>query len=298
MSCLGLIVAAVLLGDVALTHRASWRRSRTVLAWAGVAALLALAAALSPGRYELRKFVALCLMPAGLAWLGLLAFACGLWRRRLRGPAVAAAALWLLATAAGNAWVGSALIDGLQRPYARIDPLAQGRFDAVAVLGGGVEVRNDGRPDLTAAGERAVLGVLLWRAGRTPRLVASGPYEPIAGGGVTSNAAATAVLWEQLGVPPASIVLLQGPRTTTDEVAALAQLVAERGWRRVGLVTSAWHMRRAIRLCARRGLEVTPLPAEALRVPGPQLRWLVPQEVGFWRVQHACWEVLGSLAGR
>ncbi len=298
MVSLALIVAAVLLGNAALTRRAAWPRSRTALAWAGAAALLALAVALSPGRFELRKFVALCLMPAGLAWLGLLAFSCDLSRRRLRGFATVAAALWLLTTMAGNVWVGSALIAWLQRPYARIDPLAQGSFDAVAVLGGGVEVRNDGRPDLTAAGERVVLGVLLWRAGRTPRLVASGPYEPIAGGGVTSNAAATAVLWEQLGVPPASIVLLEGPRTTTDEIAAVANLVAERGWRRVGLVTSAWHMRRAMGLCASRGLDVTPLPAESLSAPEPQLRWLVPQEVGFWRVQHACWELLGSLAGR
>ncbi len=298
MTSLALIVAAVLLGSAALARRAAWPRSRTGLAWAGAAALLALAAALSPGRYELRKFVALCLMPAGLAWLGLLAFSCDLLRRRFRGPATVATALWLLTTMAGNAWVGSALIAWLQRPYARIDPLVQGPFDAVAVLGGGVEVRSDGRPDLTASGERAVLGVFLWRAGRTPRLVASGLYEPIAGGGMTSNAAATAALWEQLGVPAASIVLLEGPRTTTDEIAALARLVAERGWRRVGLVTSAWHMRRAMRLCARRGLEVTPLPADTLSAPEPQLRWLVPQEVGFWRVQHACWELLGSLAGR
>ena len=298
MISVALIVAAVLLGDAALTHRGAWPRTRVALAWAGAAGLVALAAALSPGRYELRKFVALCLMPTGLAWLGLLAFVCGLWRRRLRGPAAAAGALWLLVTLAGNAWVGSGLISWLQRPYVRIDPLDRGPFDAVAVLGGGVEVRNDGRPDLTAAGERPILGVLLWRAGRTSRLVASGPYESIAGGGVTSNAAATAVLWEQLGVPAASIDLLEGPRTTTDEIAAIATLVAERRWRKVGLVTSAWHMRRAMRLCARRGLDVTPLPAEALTAPELQLRWLVPQEVGFWRVQHACWELLGSLAGR
>ena len=298
MISVALIVAAVVLAGTAASRRAAGRRSLTVAAWAVAAALLVLAAALSPGRYELRKFVALCVMPAGLVWLGLLAFACALWRGRLRGPAATAAALFVLTTLAGNAWVGSGLIAWLQRPYARIDPLEQGSFDAVAVLGGGVEVRSDGRPDLTAAGERAILGALLWRAGRTPRLVASGPFEPIAGGRETSSAAATAVLWEQLGVTGSDIVLLEGPRTTTDEIAALARLVAERGWRRVGLVTSAWHMRRAMRLCARRGLEVTPLPAEALRAPGPQLRWLVPQEVGYWRVQHACWELLGSLAGR
>ena len=48
MISLALIVAAVLLGNAALTRRAA-------LAWAGAAALLVLAAALSPGRYELRS---------------------------------------------------------------------------------------------------------------------------------------------------------------------------------------------------------------------------------------------------
>jgi uncharacterized SAM-binding protein YcdF (DUF218 family) len=237
-------------------------------------------------------------MPAGLVWLGLLALARILAQRAARPLAVAALALWLLYTLAGNVWFGSVVQTWLQRGYGTLDPFGQGRFDAVLVLGGGVEVGDDGSPTLTAAGDRVVLAVRLYRAGRTPLLLTTGPYLLLPGGVAASSAAATALIWRQLGVPEQGIVLLEGPRTTTDEVLALKTAVAERGWRRVGLLTSAWHLPRAMRLCRRYGVEAVPLPADAVGTPPPRLRFLVPQQDGFQSVQTACWETLGALAGR
>jgi uncharacterized SAM-binding protein YcdF (DUF218 family) len=298
MVSLALIVLAVVLGRALVRRRAVWAQWQTVSGWLAVAALLVLAAALSPGDYELRKFVGACLMPAGLVWLGLLAFSRVLAQRVGRPFAGAALALWLLYTVAGNAWFGSAVLARLQRGYSALDPFDQGQFDAVLVLGGGVDARDDGKPMLTAAGDRVVLAVRLFRAGKTPKLVTSGPYLSLPGGGATSTAAATAALWRQLGVPEESIVLLEGPRTTTDEVLALKTAARERGWRRVGMLSSAWHLRRAMGLCRRYGVEVTPLPSDAVRLPQVRLRWLVPQDIGFFQVQAACWELLGALAGR
>jgi uncharacterized SAM-binding protein YcdF (DUF218 family) len=298
MASLAMIVLAVALGRALLRPSAAPARWRKILSWLAVAGLLLLAAALSPGDYELRKFVGACLMPAGLVWLGLLAFARVLAERVGRHFAGAALALWLLYTLAGNAWFGSAALMWLQRGYVGLDPFGQGQFDAVLVLGGGVDVAGDGRPMLTAAGDRVVLAVRLFRAGKTPLLVTSGPYVPLPGGGATSTAAATAAIWRQLGVPDENIALLEGPRTTSDEVLALKKAVPERGWRRVGVLTSAWHLRRAMRLCRRSGIEVTPLAADAVRLPQVRLRWLVPQDIGFFQVQAACWELLGALAGR
>lgn len=298
MASLALIVLAVALGRALLRLRAASAGWRKILGWLAVAVLLLLAAALSPGDFELRKFVGLCLMPAGLVWLGLLAFARVLAQRAGRPFAGAALALWLLYTVAGNAWFGSAVLARLQRGYSALDPFDQGQFDAVLVLGGGVDVSGDGRPMLSAVGDRVVLAVRLFRAGRTPLLVTSGPYLPLPGGGVASTPAATAAIWRQLGVPEENIGLLEGPRTTTDEILALRTAAAERGWRRVGLLSSAWHLRRAMGLCRRFGVEVTPVPSDAVRLPKAQLRWLVPQETGFYWVQAACWELLGAFAGR
>jgi uncharacterized SAM-binding protein YcdF (DUF218 family) len=291
-------VAAVAAGDALARRWAGWPRGRHVAGCVGVGILLALAGAFSPGTFELRKFVGLCMMPAGLVWLGLLSLARVLVARGLLRFAAAALALWALYTMAGNAWLGGVAAGWLQRPYSSIDPFAQGTFDAVLVLGGGVEVTDEGVPMLTAAGDRVVLAARLFRAGKTSLLATSGPFMPLPGGRWASDAAATAKLWTQLGVPPEDIVLLEGPRSTTDEVLALKRAVASHGWRRIGLLTSAWHLRRAMRLCARYGVEATPLPADSFDPPRMELRWIVPQQLGFWRVQVVFWEALGALAGR
>jgi uncharacterized SAM-binding protein YcdF (DUF218 family) len=298
MVAVGLIVVAVAIAAALLGSRARVARGLLVAGWLTIALLLAVAVALSPGAFELRKFVGLCLMPAGVVWLGLLAFARVLAGSGLRRFAAAALALWVAYTLAGNAWLGGAMAGWLQRGYRSIDPFRQGPFDAVLVLGGGVDVGDQGEPMLTAAGDRVVLAARLFRAGRTKLLVATGPVVALAGGRRASVAAATAAIWAQLGVPAEGIVVLEGPRSTTAEVLALEQAVAQRRWRRVGLLTSAWHLRRAMRLCARDGVEATPLPADFFDPPRPQLRWLVPQQLGFYEVQAVCWEMLGALAGR
>jgi uncharacterized SAM-binding protein YcdF (DUF218 family) len=298
MISLFLLVAAVVAAGTLLRRRARLSLRVATAAWLGVAALLVLAGALSPGQFELRKFVGLCLMPAGLVWLGLLALARVLARRGLGRFAVAVVALWALYTLAGNAWLGGLLAAFLQRGYASIDPFRQGRFDAVVVLGGGVDVSDEGKPMLTAAGDRVLLAVRLFRAGDVGLLVTTGPFAARAHGRPISDAAATATIWRQLGVPAERIVVLEGPRSTTAEVLAIRDAVARNGWSRVGVLTSAWHLRRAMRLCSRYGVHAYPLPADSFEPPAAQLRWLVPQQLGFWRVQVVCWEALGALAGR
>lgn len=298
MASVTLIVLAAMIGRLLLLRPPARPPWQTVVAWFGVAGLLALATLLSPGEFELRKFVGLCLMPAGLVWLGMLTFVRVLASRGLPRLAGAAGALWLLYTLAGNAWLGSAGLAWLQREFASVDPVAQGPFDAVVVLGGGVDVSDAGRPTLIAAGDRAVQAVRLYRTGTTELLVAAGPFVLLGNGTVTSGAAATGAIWRQLGVPEKSIVLLEGPRTTTDEVLALKTAVTEWGWRRVGVLTSAWHLRRAMSLCRRYAVEAVPLPADLVRMPRAQLRWVVPQEIGFQRVQTTCWEILGAFVGR
>ena len=298
MISLALIILAVVAAG-ALIRRRKGRSARLVAGgWIAVAACLALAAVFSPGSFELRKFVGLCLMPAGLVWLGLLALARGSAARHRRGFAAATLALWAALTLAGNAWVGGYLGEWLQRGYSSIDPFRQGTFDAVAVLGGGVEISDEGVPMLTAAGDRVVLAARLYRAGRAERLVTTGAFVLLPDGRSTSDAAGTARIWEELGVPRERIVLLEGPRSTTAEVLALKEAAGRHRWHRIGVLTSAWHLRRAMRLCARYGVGATPLPADSFEPPRPQLRWIVPQQLGFWRVQVVSWEFLGALAGR
>ena len=137
---------------------------------------------------------------------------------------------------------------------------------------------------------------LLYLAGDTPTLVASGTTLM----GVDISAL-THDHWRALGIPEDAIRVIPDPKNTAQEIDAYAQLMEEEGWHRVGLVTSATHMRRAQALCRLRGIAMTPLPADFL---GPQdleleaFLWPVPQARALTNLEIVVWEVLGLLAMR
>jgi uncharacterized SAM-binding protein YcdF (DUF218 family) len=267
------------------------------LATAG-AALVALAIVVR-GDIVASKCLALLAMPTGLVWVALALAAVLAWRERRPALAALVGGALLLYTLAGNAWVGAALVTSLERRIPPVDLATLAPFDAVFVLGGGTDVTAEGLPQFGQAGDRLALAAQLFVAGKTPRLVASGASL----GGMEPErdlAAETAALWRGLGIPADAIIAMRPvARNTTQEVASYRDLIASHGWKRVGLISSAWHLPRALRLCERNGLEMVPLGADRDgRMPEPAAIWLIPQERGFRQVQTACWEYLGSWMGR
>ena len=172
-------------------------------------------------------------------------------------------------------------------------------FETVFVLGGGTEEKPLGGPELGMAGDRVALAAQLWHAGKAQLLVASGCSRDRAGG-FADLGQETRALWLSLGVPDQAIRVVQEPCwITRDEIAAYQRLQTRFGWRRMGLISSAWHLPRAMGLAGRAGLAVTPLGADWRGRRHPfQVRLLVPQPEGFLFVQWACWEYLGRWVGR
>ena len=259
-------VAAHLLNLLRGEPRDRWRAA----IWAAVAAGgLGGVALLWPGKFYVEKSLTRLALPTGLIWLALLGLTGWLvYRRRWRTAAVAGLAAGLF-TAAGNPVLSARLADTLQSQFAA-DPFAAGRFDVVCVLGGGVSLGPHDEPMVNAFGERAILAARLYHAGRTPRLLAAGsaPPEDLCPG----PGPVTRDLWGQLAVPPGAIGTIAGT-TTSEELAHLAAAAADRQaagepWGRIGLVSSAWHLPRAMRLAAAQGLvgadgcELVPLPAD------------------------------------
>ena len=296
-----LFAAAVVLALVAaaLHDRAGrWRRPlRPLLHLVGPAAAAA-SLAITPSRAIVEKLLTALVVPAGALWAATFALVWWLLLRRQRRQATVALLLFCAFTVAGNVWIGQAMLAWLEEGHAPLAPSA--RFDAVLVLGGGSDITPWYAPQLGTAGDRLRVGAELFTGGNTPLLVTSGSsIAELDQEEERDLAHETAELWQQMGVPRSAIVQLPGPRNTSEEIAALTALVHDRGWRRVGLVTSASHLRRAMRLADRNGLHVTPIPADARgMLQSASVVGLIPSGPGFYSIQVASKEIVAGLVGR
>jgi uncharacterized SAM-binding protein YcdF (DUF218 family) len=248
--------------------------------------------------FNLEKTLAMLVMPVGLIWLLILALAWFCLRRRQWLPGVLALGLAGLYAAAGNLYVANRLADGLERQVPLLDLDRLQPFDAVCVLGAGSEQDPLGRPQLSQAGDRVFLAARLWHAGKVRLLVAGGAAQNGVAG-FRDCGQEVRELWRGVGVPDRAILAVPDPCwNTRDEIRAYAKLQAQYRWGRVGLLSSAGHLPRALRLAERAGLACVPLGADRLARPRPFLvQDLVPQGMGFETTQRACWEYLGNLLG-
>jgi len=249
--------------------------------------------------FSLEKALALLIMPTGLVWLLLLAAAWACLRRRQGWPAVLVLAGTVLYTCAGNIYLADALMARLERPVALVAVAALQPFDAVFVLGGGTEQDAAGEPELGPGGDRVFLAARLWRAGKARLLVTSGASADGVGGPRDAGQE-TRTLWRGVGIPDSAILPVPEPCwNTRDEIKAYTRLQAQYGWKRMGLVSSASHLPRAMALADKAGLRVTPLGADRVgRGHLFQIHMLIPQGNGFQNSQRFCWEVVGRWLGR
>jgi len=200
------------------------------------------------------KLLPSLVLPPGLTLLLLLAAI--RWRSRALAG-VALALLWLC----GTPVVADAIMRSLedQYPYRTAEqcPVA----DAVFPLGGGIVGRRDhGGKDAqwNAAAERFGRAVELFTRRRASVLVLSRGWSTSETD--YSEGARLKEIAVNEGVPEQSIIVTGKTINTAEESAALCGLAARMRWKRVLLVTSAFHMPRAMRLF--RGC-----PAEIVAVP-------------------------------
>lgn len=241
-----------------------------------------------------KKVIGFLALPSGLAWLGLMTLTA--WPGLSRGGRFFAALVLCVYTFAGNAWFGGWLLGKLESPYVSMTHPAE-PFDTICVLGGGSSATPGGDAQLGPSGDRLIVPAKLFLSGKARHLVASGLSVTDIGGS-RSIADDTATLWIALGIPDAAISRLSTPRTTSEEIRAYKQLIAARSWKRVGVCSSAWHLRRVERLCRKEGVAMIPVPTDFLSSPLPWTpMYAVPQSRGFQNVQKALWEYLGSVTG-
>ena len=297
MILLTLTVAAVLLTLMSLRDRHTLSKGSLALRL-GASVLLVLAGLFSlENLYLLGKLLGRLAMPTGLVWLLLWALIFkAFWEKQNKAVFVFSGIL-VAYTLAGNVWLGGVLTGTLEDEWMDVVAQKHEPFEAVLVLGGGATGDAD-YAQVNDAGDRVVLGARLYHRGLTPLLVTSGSSIPGLGSYVDVSEATTAI-WTELGVPESAILRMPEPKNTREEIAGIKELMKEKGWERVGLVTSAWHMRRAMKLAESQGVNLHPVPADfRTRTGWDGILSIVPDAHGFINVQRACWEYLGAATGR
>ncbi len=245
--------------------------------------------------HALKNFVHMLLAPLALASL------LALLGVILRGFRLRRAALVTLIVALAVAYLGSTNLvgDALLGPLERIYPplgldALPGAAAYVVVLGSGYAPA--GHIPVTAALNedglaRLVEGVRICRRLHDAHLVVSGG----AGPGDTPSAFGYAKLADDLGVEVPRADILSTPLDTGEEARAVAALIGRTPFI---LVTSAYHMPRAMRLMRRAGLDPIPAPT-GQRVGVPPIRGLqllVPTSSGLHKTELALHEYAGLLA--
>lgn len=157
--------------------------------------------------------------------------------------------LWIMSTGAMYSLLGGRL--ERMYPPQRVEDLPQA--DAVVVLGGGVgsDTNNLVYAELFMGADRVLHAARIVKAGKAPLVIASGEGE----------LDASLPLLKEFGVDDGAILVENESRNTEENARHVAKLLAGRAERpRVLLVTSSWHMRRALLMFSRHapGVEVVP----------------------------------------
>lgn len=247
--------------------------------------------------YYVNKIVGWCLSPLGILFLGLaLSWGMRLLSRCFRSydqkvevdetghfnarpvgmtkgeRRCLTASRWVLGLTVGFMWIMSCGITtrlvgvGLEKRWSQ-DGVMHGSIeglppaDAIVVLGGGMGSHKQCHaPEMFGSADRVWQGARLYKAGLSSQVFCTG-------GGCED---ATVPLLVDLGVPRETIRFSEEPRNTEEEAKLIAERLAGcrdegvgcRGKPRILLVTSAWHMNRAVALFEHAGFEVIPAPTD------------------------------------
>lgn len=252
--------------------------------------------------FWVKKFIAFWFMPLPFCLLFLISGWCLVRskRRARTGWTLLAIGIVLLLVLSNKAF-SAAILRPLEVTYPAIPefsastppPAALNACRFIVVLGGGhrdapgVSAINKLSP---AARGRLMEGLRLLRAEPGAKLIVSGGADP--GGATHASVLAAAAI--SLGVDPTRIIRFDATRDTEDEAQSVRQTVGDAPF---ALVTSAWHMPRAVALMHHAGLYPLPCPADfsALPAPGFRIRDYTWDTDSLERSTKAVYERLGYL---
>ncbi|WEX08871.1 YdcF family protein [Chelativorans sp. AA-79] len=228
-----------------------------------------------------------------LALIGLLLFV--LRRRKAAGLFLAAAAVLLLAV--GWLPIGSAALIALEERFPPTRPPRD--VTGLVVLGGEIDtdISTDRRTiALTDAGERLTKAAEISRAHPDARIVLSGGIADLVPAHEATEARLARDLLVDIGIPEQRIDLEERSRNTCENAVqskAVANPQPGDSWL---LITSAFHMPRAVACFRAAGFPITPYPVDYLTRPSDVQRPAPSIAVGLYLADLAAHEWIGLAA--
>jgi len=200
-------------------------------------------------------FLARLIEPVGLVWIFSWVGLIVALRKRQMHSACVFGMLTLFVWLAGSR-LSSHLLASLERPYANVPLESVPPCDAVVMLGGvlGPSEQSVFGLDFGEAADRAVAALELIRRGKAKVLVLGGAGGQMRPSGVWQESSLLQGWARAWGLAQTNMIPLRVCANTSEEAMQVRELVQQHQWRRILLVTSAYHMKRAEGLFRRNGI--------------------------------------------
>ncbi len=167
--------------------------------------------------------------------------------------------LWISATPT----VADRLSASLENNYPPVPLEDTPEADAIIVLGGGVGTADPPRLDidLDSSSDRVLHAARLYRAGKAPLVIASAGAIPWLGSATPESEAISGLL-QEWGVPESAVIMETRSRNTYENAVETKKIVEKLQLDSVLLVTSAFHMRRALATFQTNDVNAIPAPTD------------------------------------
>jgi uncharacterized SAM-binding protein YcdF (DUF218 family) len=260
---------------------------------------------LTPFFFGLYKFVKYGLYP--LSWVVLLLSAATVLvlfpfsPTRLRWVRLLVISSLLLLLMLSSPLIAKTLIGSLESWYHPPQLTPSDRFDAIVVLGGGIEEKGSLRPTTEPSSysrNRTTCGVDLYQQGHATTLVLTGGDARVFGTGLQE--AVEMKRWAvRLGVPESATKVDTEARNTYENATGTKRLI---GPASILLVSSASHLPRAVPVFTKQGFRVTPAPCDYVSQHQPRENWddinlfdFLPSNSALQHTTEAVTEVAGMV---
>ena len=173
----------------------------------------------------------------------------------------------------GNRYVVNIFAKTLEWKYPTLENTSDA--DAIVVLGGGTEPFISPRPmvEVNAAGDRVIYAAKLSTVNPQAKIIVSGGDIDFMDQSDSDPASDMAELLKLMDIPENSIIIQNQSQNTYEDALFSCQIIKDAGYKKVLLVTSAFHMPRSILLFEKQGCQVNAAPTD-------------------YTITHASWEML------